>query len=57
MPHYKVKVISFDPHWHALYLLLLTGEILISGERGVMVAMGHGLCVCVYLCVWKEHKK
>ncbi len=27
-----------------------------TGERGVMVAMGHGLCVC-FLCVWRDHKK
>jgi hypothetical protein len=27
-----------------------------AGERGVMVAMGHGLCVCV-LCVWRDHEK
>jgi hypothetical protein len=26
-----------------------------TGERGVMVAMGHGLCV--FLCVWRDHKK
>ncbi len=26
-----------------------------TGERGVMVAVGHGLCVC--LCVWRDHKK
>jgi hypothetical protein len=24
-------------------------------ERGVMVAMGHGLCV--FVCVWRDHKK
>jgi hypothetical protein len=26
-----------------------------TGERGMMVAMGNGLCVC--FCVWRDHKK
>ncbi len=26
-----------------------------TGERGMMVAMGHGLCVS--FCVWRDHEK
>ena len=35
-------------HGHAMPRL--KGGILMLGERGVMVAMGHGLCVCFCVC-------
>jgi hypothetical protein len=40
-------------HGHAR--LQLTGGILMLGERGVMVAMGH--CLCAFVCVWRGSKK
>jgi hypothetical protein len=40
-------------HSHAVPQLM--GGILMLGERGVMVTMGHGLCVFFY--VWRDHKK
>jgi hypothetical protein len=42
------------PH-HDQAMLRLTGGTLMFGERGVMVAMGHGLCV--YFCVCEETSK
>jgi hypothetical protein len=35
---------------HSRAMPRLTGGILMLGERGVMVVMGHGLCVCFCVC-------
>jgi hypothetical protein len=37
---------------HGYAMLQLTGGILMSGDKGVIVAVGHGLCV--FLCVFGE---
>ncbi len=34
-----------------------TASCIMTGEWGMMVVMGHGLCVCVSWCVWRDHKK
>jgi hypothetical protein len=35
---------------HGRAMPRLMGGILMLGEKGVMVAMGHGLCVCLCVC-------
>jgi hypothetical protein len=55
--HKTTITANLPTHLHHGYAMLrLTRGMFLLGERGVMVAMGHGLCVC-FVCVWRDKNR